>query len=276
MKKYAALISYIGTQYCGWQIQTRPDSGALPSIQGAVQEAIAQVCQEKVSVVGSGRTDSGVHAWGQVAHFCLEREDWDVGKLYKGLNSVLPRAIQLLSLQEVREDFHAQRSAEKKRYVYRIQTGDTPLPLYDSTSWWIRRPLDLEGMRRSLQGVLGSHDFKPFQASGAQEMRTTVREILEVDLVHTPVSEAPEGFGILKVSFTGTGFLKQMVRGLIGTLVQVGEGKRPADVFQSILESGNRPEVGPTAPAKGLWLEKVWYPEEFQLFRAPPSPQRDR
>ncbi len=265
MQKYAALISYVGTQYCGWQRQAGSAAEGGPSVQATVEDTLARITSEKPSVVGSGRTDSGVHAIGQVVHFVLREKDWSVEILRKALNALLPIDIRVLGVQKVPIEFHAQRGAEKKQYSYYFQQGISSLPSHLPYSWWIQKRLDREAMQRALDYLVGEHDFKPFQASGAKP-GPTVRRILEAQISWEPivfpggVDGGPEGFGLVRVRLVGTGFLKQMVRGIAGTLLQVGEGRRGAECMHEILETRNRLLVGPTAPARALWLERVWYP----------------
>lgn len=266
MRKYAALFSYAGTRYCGWQKQKGSAAEGDPSIQQTIEEALEQITGEKCSVVGSGRTDSGVHAAGQVAHFVLKQErEWKCEILERALNGVLPRDIQTLKVIPVPIEFHAQRSAERKQYSYYFQQGPTALPHLLPYSWWIRKRLDLEAMNEALSHLRGEHDFKPFQARGATP-GSTVRTIFEAEARLEPAvfpgspQWAENGVGFVRVRLVGSGFLKQMVRGIAGTLLQVGEGRRPPSCMREILESRDRNEVGPTAPGRGLWLERVWYP----------------
>ncbi len=264
--KYAVLFSYKGTNYCGWQRQKGSAADGAPSIQGTIEAALKQMTGEETPVVGSGRTDSGVHAVGQCAHFVLRRKEWDPGILRKGLNSLLPANIQALWVRKVPIEFHAQHSAQKKQYSYYFQQGACALPHLSPFSWWIKKTLDLKAMEEALGHLRGEHDFKPFQASGAPPTRTTVRKILEAEVALEPVRfplVAPEGVHFVRVRLLGTGFLKQMVRGISGTLLQIGEGRRDPSCIREILESGDRTAVGPTAPGRALWLERVWYPEEF-------------
>jgi len=257
MWKYAAVISYLGTDFCGWQKQKGFDK---PSIQKTIELALERMTGDVLSVVGSGRTDSGVHASGQVAHFILKQKEWDPRILLRGLNGLLPRSIRVVSLCRVSLEFHAQRSAEKKQYSYYFQQGPCPLPHLEPLSWWIRKPLDLQAMSEALSALVGEHDFKPFQASGAKP-GPTVRKILEADITWQPISFpcVSHSLGLVRVRIVGTGFLKQMVRGIAGTLLQVGEARRPPFCMKEILGSLNRSLVGPTAPARALWLEQVWY-----------------
>ncbi|MBY0469731.1 tRNA pseudouridine(38-40) synthase TruA [bacterium] len=270
MWKYALLLSYRGTDFCGWQKQRGVAAEGLPSIQATIEAALKRITQEPVSVVGSGRTDSGVHALGQVAHFVLKGErHWECEILRRGLNAILsPQQIQVRAVIEAPMDFHAQRGAEKKQYSYYFQQGTAPLPHLEPFSWWIRKPLDVKAMQEGIAHLLGRHDFKPFQASGAKPGET-VREILEAEVIQGPIGYPVyhdsvmehENLGLVRVRIVGTGFLKQMVRGIAGTLLQVGEGRRPASDFAKILSTGKRALVGPTAPSRALWLERVWYPD---------------
>jgi tRNA pseudouridine38-40 synthase len=269
--KYAVLFSYVGTDYCGWQRQKGSAADGYPSIQATIESTLHQITGEEFSVVGSGRTDSGVHALAQTAHFVLKKKQWDPAVLFKGLNSVLPQDIQALALRPIAADFHAQRSAEKKQYSYYFQQGASALPHLEPLSWWIRKPLDLDAMNQALAQLRGEHDFKPFQSAGAKP-GPTVRTILEAEATFEPIP-FPTGvltpgwarFGMVRVRLVGTGFLKQMVRGIAGTLLQIGEGRRDPSCITEILTTRNRRAVGPTAPARALWLERVWYPERFGL-----------
>lgn len=262
--KYAALLSYTGGPYCGWQRQEGSGAAAAPSIQATIEAAVLQMTGEKASVVGSGRTDAGVHAMGQVAHFTLKQKEWSPEILKRGLNSILRNSIQVLAVQPVPIEFHAQRSAVKKQYSYYFQQGPTAIPFIEPFSWWIYKRLDLQAMQQALDYLKGEHDFKPFQSRGAK-VSTTVRKILEAEVRFEPIpfpgatQVTGNTVGLVRMRLVGTGFLKQMVRGIAGTLLQIGEGRRPPEDIQNILETKDRFAVGPTAPARALWLERVWY-----------------
>lgn len=265
MWKYVLLISYVGTEYCGWQKQKSVLSGGKASIQATIEAAIQRITgEDRVSIVGSGRTDSGVHAVGQVAHFTLARKEWDPEILKKGLNSLVPQSIRVLQCDRVSLGFHSQRTAERKQYSYYFQQGPCALPHLEPYSWWIRKDLNLDAMNRALKDLTGEYDFKPFQASGAKP-GPTIRRILEAEVTLDPIC-FPGGMAqeasLARFRIIGTGFLKQMVRGIAGTLLQVGEGRRDPSCIGKILETLDRNQVGPTAPARALWLEKVWYPSD--------------
>jgi tRNA pseudouridine38-40 synthase len=265
--KFALKLAYLGKDYCGWQRQSRDPSKSplLPSIQETIEAALSKMTDSPVTIVGSGRTDSGVNALGQIAHFVLSTDRFDTNIIRKGLNSLLPRDIRVIEAFKVGDDFHAQRSAVRKQYSYFFQQGPTALPQWMETSWWIQKTLNVEAMNEAVSILRGEHDFKSFQAAGSPPMKSTVRNILEAEVVRLPMPEYPgqdlneSGFNLVRVRLVGTGFLKQMVRGIAGTLLQIGENQRKASEMQVILDSKSRELVGPTAPAKGLTLERVWY-----------------
>ena len=267
MIKYALHLAYRGTQYCGWQIQKNPNHVGLVSIQGTITQALTEMTGESASLVGSGRTDSGVHAVGQIAHFVLRERDWDPAILKKGLNSKLPPDIRVQNALKVPIEFHAQRSAVKKQYSYYFLQGPCPLPHLELYSYWIRKKLDTKALQEALDHLRGRHDFKSFQAAGSKP-GSTEREIFEAQ-VHVEPIAFPGGdlreYRWVRLRLLGSGFLKQMVRGIAGTLLQIGDGRRPPDCIPEILMAMDRKLVGPTAPARALWLEQVWYPEEFGI-----------
>jgi tRNA pseudouridine38-40 synthase len=265
--KFALRLSYLGKNYCGWQRQSANPAKApdLPSIQETIEAALSRMTDAPVKIVGSGRTDSGVHALGQVAHFFSPNDRFTTEIYRKGLNSLLPQDIRVIQAYSVPDDFHAQRSAVKKQYSFYFQQGSAPLPQWMDTTWWIQKSLNVEAMHEAIQMLIGEHDFKSFQASGSAPMKSTVRKILEAEVLRLPMPDYPgqdlneSGFSMVRVRLVGTGFLKQMVRGIAGTLLQIGENQRKASEMPEILASKSRSLVGPTAPAKGLTLERVWY-----------------
>ncbi len=273
-QKFAALISYVGTNYCGWQRQSGSASMGAPSIQATIECTLKSITGEGAPVVGSGRTDSGVHALGQVAHFVLRNKEWSTQRLKEGLNSLLPDDIRILCVDDVGLDFHAQRSAIKKSYSFYIQQGPTPLPHLYPFSWWIRKRLDKEAMIAALKNFIGEHDFKAFRVAGSSPS-STVRKIIEADIYtinndffgiwNNAVNskdlnnDGGSSYFLLRINIIGNGFLKQMVRSIVGTLVEIGEGRRSPDDIKSIIESGLRSNAGATAQARGLSLDRVWY-----------------
>jgi len=273
--RYAALVSYMGTRYCGWQAQLGLDSGKAQSIQETIQDRLRQMTSESdAKVIGSGRTDAGVHAVGQVIHFKLRRKEWNVETLRNGFNSLLPLDIRVLQVKRAPDGFHAQKSAIRKQYSYFFQQGPSQLPHLEPFSWWIRKPLDLPAMQRALDHLLGEQDFKAFQSSGAK-VTTTVRTIFEARIEPMPIvfpsvpayrPDRASRTELVRMRLVGSGFLKQMVRSIAGTLLPVGEGRAHPDSFREILDGLDRRKAGLTAPGKGLWLEQVWYPDfEFDV-----------
>lgn len=272
IQKYAALISYVGTNYTGWQTQAH-ETGHHPTIQATIERMLDKMIGHRIHITASGRTDTGVHAMGQVAHFTI---DWSLpprmGKpeitpyhLLRGLNTHLPPAIRILDIRKVDPDFHAQLGAQKKQYSYYIQTGVSPSAFHMPFSRFHSGRLDLVAMGEAAAHLIGEHDFLPFQAAGGKPMKTTVRSIYECEVTEcaaeVPFPVALASLRLLRIRVVGSGFLRHMVRGIAGTLMQVGSGKRPASDMLKILESQDREQVGTTAQAQGLWLERVWYRE---------------
>jgi tRNA pseudouridine38-40 synthase len=267
-KTFRLVVAYRGTDYQGWQKQ----AGARPAatVQEALEKAARKVLRGKVRIHGSGRTDSGVHARAQAAHL-KAAVDLPTPVLLKALNAHLPEDIRILRILEEKEEFHAQLHAKAKTYRYFILNSlgrDAPehWPFLRPYSWFVTYPLDLEAMQKALDHLRGVHDFKSFQNRGTP-VEDTVREILEARLfVHEPRLEdlpwmpAPEhGFRLLEIRVRGTGFLKQMVRTIVGTIVEVGRGKMAAAEIETILKQKSRAASGITAPAYGLFLDNVEY-----------------
>lgn len=261
--RYAIQLAYDGTDFCGWQQQPGRGrhSNPLPSIEGTVTTAIESVCGESRGVTASGRTDSGVHASGQVAHFTLTNRYHNEDRFLDALNGALPDAIRIHHLSEVPPTFSA-RNAVEKQYSYYYQQGPARLPHLRRFSMWDRYSLDAALMQAAADCLVGEHDFQTF-ASSSPGVTTTVRRITEVEIARSPVPAPgdfdPDACGLIRFRIRGTGFLKQMVRSLAGTLKQVGEKRRSVDDFVSALEGKDRNLSGPVAPANGLWLDRVWY-----------------
>ncbi len=237
-------IEYDGTAYAGWQRQPNH-----PTIQAVLEEALSKVTQEHVSVVGAGRTDSGVHALGQVASFqsnkTLLGDQWA-----SALNSYLPKDISVISSEHVADDFHARFSAKGKIYEYRMMTRSSRLALDRHRIWHIPYTLDVEAMKQALPEILGSHDFSSFRGQRSQ----TKNPICTI----TDISLDLEGSS-LRFRIEGDRFLKQMVRTIVGTLVEIGMHKRKSDTITEVIHARNRQVAGRTAPPHGLYLIKVKY-----------------
>jgi tRNA pseudouridine38-40 synthase len=245
MRTLKLVLEYDGSHYCGWQVQ-----GDAPTIQGALEQALAKILGERVRVDGAGRTDAKVHAVGQVASF---RSAWQlpVEALQRALNSLLPRDVAILEVHDAPPDFHARFSALGKVYAYRILNRPVRSPVRWRYVWHVPQPLNLQAMAVATTYLQGTHDFASFQAAGSA-VRTTARTLTEL----TVTQEGEE----IVVRGTATGFLRHMMRNIVGTLVEVGRGARaPADV-QRILEARDRRLAGVTAPPQGLYLVQVLYP----------------
>lgn len=245
MRNFKMIVEYDGTAYCGWQ---RQENGL--TIQQVLEEAIQLITGEKVTVIGSGRTDAGVHALNQVAHF-KSNSRLPVNNIYRGMNSVLPPDIVVKELEEVTDDFHAQHDVKSKVYVYKICNQRLRPVLGRNYFWFIRFPLDLEVMRKAAQFLIGTHDFSCFCATGTH-VKDRVRTIIDIEIKTCDD-------GLIEIKLESHGFLKYMVRNIIGTLVEVGRGKRKPEEMKVIIESRNRKIAGVTAPACGLFLKEVKY-----------------
>ena len=272
MPIWKSILAYDGTPFHGWQVQPN-----LPTVQGALANAILHITGESVLPQGSGRTDTGVHALAQVASFSLEAPI-PVHNLHRALNRALPPAIRILSLELAPPDFHARHRAIGKTYEYRIfPSRPFPAPLLPDTMPLICSPmlapfvwdcplsLDQAAMRNAADAVLGTHDFTSFAASDPDlTNRNAVPEDPQspsfLRTIHRSSWQLRDGLLIYRV--TGNGFLHHMVRNLVGTFVEVGVGRLPAAAISAILAARDRSAAGPTAPARGLFLIKVYYSKD--------------
>ncbi len=244
-KKFKLIIEYDGTAYHGWQRQKSDRS-----IQAEIEKALSVMTRQVVILAASGRTDAGVHALGQVAHFACETaiqpEDFR-----RGLNSLLPDDIVINTCESVPDTFHARYDAKRKTYRYRILNRAVPTAVDRRFVWHIRKALQVDAMQVAANHVVGQHDFKAFEGTGSPRT-STVRTILRTDL-------KKETGGYLIFEVAGDGFLRYMVRNIVGTLVEVGRGKITPEEFRAILESKDREQAGATAPPQGLFLLAVDY-----------------
>jgi tRNA pseudouridine38-40 synthase len=251
MIRIKVLIAYDGTSFCGWQIQP-----GVPTIQLKLQEVLKHVCGKQVDVVGAGRTDTGVHAYGQVAHF-----DWDhalpLDRLQYAMNGLLPPAIRILSIEESVPEFHARFDAKSKSYLYRIDQNRFYNPFSFLYSLHCPYALDLEIMQQCLKLIEGEHDFAAFQATGS-DVVTSTRTMLHAEIFHSPFLPYSDQF-FLCIRFHANGFLRKMVRFLVGTILEIGSGKRSIEELTRALETRDRRFTGIPAAARGLFLEKVYY-----------------
>lgn len=247
MYKYFSVISYDGTFFAGWQKQP-----GAPTIQEELEKALFLLLKEKISVIGSGRTDSGAHAMGQTAHFSTNIA-LDTYAFLRSLNGILPYAIRVRSLDEVDEHFHVRFSAIKKEYHYHLWFEPYLCPFTAPYRHHIKGELDLFLFQEALQAFIGTHDFCSF-ANTHGSVLTTTRTIYRIECFRQ--------LGGLRVEFEGNGFLYKMVRNIIGYALEVAKKKRSLEQLPEILAAKDRRAVGQAAPAKGLFLMRVFYPED--------------
>ena len=245
MSNYKIVISYDGTRYKGWQSQKSTDA----TIQGKLQDIVKKTAGNPVEVIGSGRTDAGVHAKGQVVNFHL-KEQADERKLLETLNHYLPEDIAVLSLEEVEERFHSRFQAKEKTYMYRLHTSKIPDVFERKYVYTYTEPLHLENMKRAAAYMTGTMDFTSFCANKHMK-KSAVRSVYAIDFQVTEKE--------IDIIYRGNGFLQNMVRIMTGTLLEVGMGKKKPEDIPMILAAKNREAAGFTAPAQGLVLLEVKY-----------------
>jgi tRNA pseudouridine38-40 synthase len=263
MPTFKLTLAYDGTGFVGWQRQA---SGT--SIQGLLEDAFRELDGRDVPVTGAGRTDAGVHALGQVAGVTIARV-MDAASLVSAINARLPDAVRLLDAVEVAETFHARFHARAKTYRYRIWNDALLSPFERLYAWHVPAPvLDVDTMTAAAALIEGRHDFAAFQAAGT-ETRSSERIVFSSS-VHGPSGDEHGRRGrsaglqacrgaLIAYEVSGSGFLRHMVRNIIGTLVEVGRGRRPVEWVSEVLASKDRGRAGPTAPAEGLFLVRVEY-----------------
>lgn len=256
MRNLLMTVSYEGTNYYGFQ--TQPGGN---TVQDCLEEAIRQLTGETIKIHGSGRTDAGVHAKEQPFHFFTESQI-PVERWVLALNGRLPADIRVITAKEVAEDFHSRRSAKRKTYRYSINANRIPDVFWRNFQLHHPGKLDVSAMREGLSYLLGTHDYTSFasrHSTKASHVRTIYEANLELDA--DPHYSGSNEQGIIHIYLTGSGFLQHMVRIIVGTLLEVGEGKRKPEDMKTILEARNRKAAGPTAESKGLMLWKVEYEE---------------
>jgi len=244
MRTIALTIEYDGAAYVGWQLQ--PNGLA---VQEVVEKALAEILGHEVRVHASGRTDAGVHARGMMAHFQTDTS-LPLKAFREGVNSFLPQDVAIREVREMPVDFHARFAAKGKWYRYTIYRGEVRSPLAARSAWYLRGSFDLELMRKAAASLVGEHDFRAFRSSSCLA-KTTVREIFSID-----ISVDNE---FIYFDVRGSGFLKNMVRMIVGTLVDVGLGRRPVGDVATLVAGTDEMVRGQTAPAHGLCLQEVWY-----------------
>ena len=244
-QNFRLTVEYDGTDFYGWQRQADK-----PTIQGELEKILSVMLNQEIRIHGSGRTDAGVHARAQVAHFHA-RTRITPEAIKKGINSMMRHPIVVHQCRTAPDDFHAQYHVRSKEYRYYILNRQEPCAIGRNYLWHVNRPLNMDTMNQCCTFLLGKHDFKAFENTGSPRT-TTVREVFGASWQH-------EEGDRLVFRISASGFLKNMVRNLVGTLKDAGTGKIDADEFQKILRSCRRPLAGATAPARGLFLHKVMY-----------------
>jgi tRNA pseudouridine38-40 synthase len=249
MRTFKVTLAYDGTDFSGFQRQAN-----ARSVQAEIEAVLAAIEGKHVTVAGAGRTDSGVHALGQVASFKLTSEITE-RDLFRALNARLPEDVRVLSADVAEPGFNARFSARSKMYRYRISNTGVMSPFQRRFAWHISRDLNLPAMKDAAAQLVGEHDFSAFQATGGQ-IRNTTRTMTRSEWTEEPLAG---GGRLLVYEIAGTGFLKYMVRAIVGTLIEVGDGRRPPASLRDVLDSRDRAAAGPTAPPTGLYLVRVDY-----------------
>lgn len=250
---YKLTISYDGTNYHGWQVQPNGIS-----IQELLQQALSIICRHPIQLIGSGRTDAGVHALGQIAHFKTDNTI-DLFRLVKSLNALLPQDIRVLKVESVPLDFHARYSAIAKVYHYHIFLDKVMDPFRRHYCWHLFSLLNKEELKEAASFFVGTHDFSSFanEAHRGVAAHDSIRTLKRCDVV--------EEAGGLRLELEADGFLYKMVRNIVGTLSEIGAGKRSKDTIKKLFEEKNRTFAGICAPPQGLFLIRVDYPDPTVL-----------
>ncbi len=246
MKNFKLIIEYDGTDFHGWQVQADGRT-----VQGAIEKALLRMTRQHVRIAGSGRTDAGVHALGQVANFRCET-GLTADAFFSGLNSLLPDDIVIKSCEAVDISFHSRFDAVRKTYHYHILNRRLPVAVDRQYKWHIRKTLDLAAMRQALAHIHGTHDFKAFENTGSPRS-DTIRTISDATIISDTDGQN------LTIRITANGFLRYMVRNIVGTLVDVGLSKSSPEEFAAIKDGKDRSAAGATAPPHGLFLIGVDY-----------------
>ena len=256
-RNFKLTVAYDGTDFSGWQSQPRQRT-----VQDAMQRAIRKVTGESVKVIGSGRTDSGVHALAQVASCKIDHWPAEAYRLVKAINAFLPETVTMLEAVDAPDEFHAIRDAKGKRYRYQMQLGGPRDVFLHRYYWRVKYPLDIDLLHRAAEHIVGEQDFASFQAAGAVR-KSTVRNVRACDVIVesgtrlscSPASQIPR----VAIEVEADGFLYNMVRNIVGTLVEVGRGRFPPSWIDDLIAAKNRVIAGQTAPPEGLFLKRVDY-----------------
>ena len=253
MYRYALIIEYDGTPFHGWQVQRE-----LPTIQGEINIAVAKIQTDFVSVTGAGRTDSGVHATGQVAHLELKK-NWETFRLQNALNFHLkPKPISIVKVIKVKHDFHARFSAIERHYQFKLVNRESPLTFQQNRYWLVRKELNLQKMQKAANFLIGSHDFTTFRSSLCQA-KSPVKTLRQIEIV----SKNNELWPSVEINIKAKSFLHNQVRSIVGTLEKVGSNTWEPEQVAVALKARNRNACGPIAPPCGLYLAKVIYPQNL-------------
>lgn len=251
MRNIKLTIEYDGTNYNGWQIQQkRPEEvGTEKTIQGIIERVLGGILQEELRLIGAGRTDAGVHALGQVANF-KTKSKMPMAVMQRALNALLPKDIVIVDIEEAKSDFNARFDARSKTYRYQILNRDYGSAFDRLYQYYVPYKLDVRLMKREARVLVGRHDFKSFQAADKRE-RMPIRNVRRISIR----KDGP----IINIDIEANGFLYNMVRNIVGTLIEIGRGKFAPGSMRRILRAKDRTLAGPTAPAKGLCLVRVRY-----------------
>lgn len=252
-------ISYDGADFFGWQRQTNH-----PSVQGTLEAAVAQIFGEPITVLGASRTDTGVHAVQQVAHFDIKKDPRTFKDLTYSIQCLLPDSIAIKKAYLAPADFHSIATSTGKTYRYTILNRQRPSAQRRGATWWVRQPLNLTNLNSAAHLLIGTHDFKSFQTTGTT-VESTIRRVQTAswELVDRSRFSSESGPDSLEFTIAGEGFLKQMVRNLVGTMVDLELDHRAPQEIAKILQAVDRRKAGNTAPAQGLYLARVHYPHEL-------------
>tara|TARA_Y100000741_G_scaffold347769_1_gene315402 strand:- start:245 stop:985 length:741 start_codon:yes stop_codon:yes gene_type:complete len=246
MHRYQIIIEYVGTSYVGWQIQKKGNS-----IQKTIQSVLSKLFRQKITLYGSGRTDAGVHALEQSAHFDTKNKIQNISKVIKSLNFFLNnKMISIINIKKKKNNFHARYSAKERIYLYRIRNRLSPSIVNKDREWHIRKKLDISLIKKGAKKLIGTHDFSTFRASNCNA-KSPIRTINKIIVNKSK--------NCIKIKFKSKSFLKNQVRSMVGCLKYLGEKKWNLKKFENVFIKKERKKVAPPAPACGLYLEKIIY-----------------
>jgi len=252
----ALTVAYEGVPFAGFARQP-----GLRTVQGSVEEALATALRRPIEVACAGRTDTGVHALGQVVSFDATGDEPDDTSLLRSLNALVGEGVSIREVRHARAGFSARFDAVSREYRYRLVNGPVPPLFLRPVAWWVKNALDAEAMRQGANHLLGEHDFRSFCVAASAEGKRTVRRVEAIELI----AEQQLGEECLVLRVVGNAFLHSMVRTIVGTLVEVGSGRKEPQWVGDVLAARERAAAGPTAPAHGLTLWSVEYPSEVWL-----------